>query len=110
MFPLASVITNISQLWSLIGVGSTMKSIVSQAMSGGSLVSMARELLSGNVVTTLEAMGEHLFPKVAPELRLGAAIVAAYDTDKTKWLQQALNAILGTKLDVDGIYGPATVK
>lgn len=103
-------ITSITQLWSLFGVATTMKSLVQQALSGASLVSMAKGLLSGDLVSVLEKAGETLFPKVAPELRLAAAIVAAYDHDKTKWLQQALNVILGLNLDVDGIYGEETVK
>lgn len=109
MFPLASVLTEIEQVWSMIGVASSMKSIVTQALSGTSLVSMAKGILSGDLVGILEKSAETLFPKVAPELRLGAAVVAAYDHDNTKWLQQALNTILGLNLDVDGIYGKDTV-
>lgn len=107
-------ISEINQLWSLIGVGQTMRSLIQQAMSGASLVAMAKSALSQSNIDALEAVAEQLFPKLAPELRLAAAVVAAYDHDKTKWLQQSLNIVLKLtgepdELTVDGIYGPATV-
>lgn len=109
-----SSIPNIGQLWSLIGVGQSVRPLIQQALSGASLDSMIRSIVSDGVVSTLETAAEGLFPKLAPELRLAAGAVSAYDHDKTKWLQQALNVILGpldvhVHLDVDGIYGPATV-
>lgn len=105
-----STFGNLNQLWSLIGVGQSVRPLIQQALSGASLDTMARSILSSGVIQTLETAAESLFPNLAPELKLAAGIVAAYDHDKTKWLQQALNAVLGTNLDVDGIYGPATVK
>lgn len=99
----------INGLLSFVGVGESLKPLISQALSGASLDAMARSVLSDGVISTLEGIAEHLFPNVAPELRLAAAVVASYNRDKTIWLQQALNAILGTNLAVDGIYGPNTV-
>lgn len=105
-----SSITHITGLQSLVGVGTAVLPLIRQALSGASLDTMVRSVLAGGgVINTLETMAEHLFPNLAPELRVAAAVVATYDTDKTKWLQQALNVILGTSLAVDGIYGPATV-
>lgn len=104
-----SSIPNIGQLWSLIGVGQSVRPLIQQALSGASLDAMIRSIVSDGVVSTLETAAEGLFPKLAPELRLAAGAVSAYDHDKTKWLQQALNPILGINLAVDGIYGPATV-
>lgn len=108
---IASILSGLSinGLLSFAGVGDTLKPLISQALSGASLDAMARSVLSSGVINTLESLAEHLFPKVAPELRLAAGIVSSYNKDKTIWLQQALNTILGTKLAVDGIYGPATV-
>lgn len=110
-----SSITHINDLLSFAGVADKIKPLISQALSGASLDAMARSVLSSGVINTLESMAEHLFPNVAPELRLAAGAVASYNQDKTIWLQQALNAILGDTLvdgplAVDGIYGPATVK
>lgn len=98
----------------MIGVGQTMRSLIQQAMSGASLSTMAKSALTRSNIDALESVAETLFPKAAPELRLAAAVVAAYDHDKTKWLQQALNIVLkltGTpdELDPDGIYGTKTV-
>lgn len=104
-----SSITNINGLLSFTGVKEKILPLISQALSGASLDAMARSVLSDGVITTLENVAEHLFPNVAPELKLAAAVVASYNNDKTVWLQQALNAILGTSLVVDGVYGPATV-
>lgn len=104
--------SNINQLLSFAGIGNAVRPLIQQALSGASLATMAREALSGgSVVGILEKAAEALFPNLAPELRLAAGAVAAYDNDKTKWLQQALNVILGPdeNLVVDGIYGPATV-
>lgn len=100
--------SNINQLLSFAGIGSAVRPLIQQALSGASLATMAREVLSSGVIDSLEKTAESLFPNIAPELKLAAGIVAAYDNDKTKWLQQALNAILGTTLAVDGIYGPNT--
>jgi hypothetical protein len=36
------------------------------------------------------------------------AILGAQNQDPVKWLQGALNGILGAKLDVDGEFGPLT--
>lgn len=103
-----SSIPNIGQLFSLIGVGTTVRSLIQQALSGASLDAMLRSTLSSGVIQTLETAAEGLFPNLAPELKLAAASVAAYDHDRTRWLQQALNAILSINLDVDGIYGHDT--
>lgn len=102
-------LTSITQLYSLFGVANTMRSLISQALSGASLADMAKQVLSGDLVSVLEKQAESLLPNVAPELRLAAAIVTGYDNDRTKWLQQALNTILEINIEVDGIYGPATV-
>lgn len=100
----------INGLLSFAGVGESLKPLISQALSGASLDAMVRTALSGGgVINTLEGVGEHLFPKVAPELRAAAAVVASFNRDKTIWLQQALKAILKIDLAVDGIYGPKTV-
>lgn len=103
-----SIITEVNQLWSVIGVGQTLRQLIQQAMSGASLDAMARSILSSGVIETLEKTAETLFPNVAPELKLAAAVVAGYDHDGTKWLQQSMRTILGIDLAVDGIYGPAT--
>lgn len=104
-----SSIPNINQLWSLIGVGPAVRPLIQQALSGASLDSMLRSTLSSGVIQTLETAAEGLFPNLAPEIKLAAVSVAAYDHDRTRWLQRALNAILGTSLAIDGIYGVATV-
>lgn len=104
------VLSSSNQLFSLTGMSAALKSLAQQALSGPNLVSMATGILSGDLVGVLERTAEGLFPNLAPELHLAAAVVAGYDHDKTKWLQQALNALNGnTDLSVDGIYGPATV-
>lgn len=100
----------INALLSFNGVGEKIKPLISQALSGAALDAMARSSLSSGVINTLESIAEHLFPNVAPELKIAAAVVASYNQDKTIWLQQALNVVLGTDLAVDGIYGPNTVK
>lgn len=103
-----SSLGNINSLLSFAGVAEKVKPLIAQALSGASLDTMARSILSSGVINTLESVAEHLFPNVAPELRLAAGVVASYNQDKTIWLQQALNAILGTDLAVDGIYGEQT--
>lgn len=54
----------------------------------------------------LRQAGQAGFPEV-PRQQAPDAAVALLDRGGTKWLQTGLN-LCGYKLDVDGIYGPAT--
>jgi lysozyme family protein len=40
--------------------------------------------------------------------QISSAIVGAQDPNPVKWLQRALNATVGSSLDVDGEFGPQT--
>jgi peptidoglycan hydrolase-like protein with peptidoglycan-binding domain len=53
-----------------------------------------------------------LFPKAAPNLKMLAGAIGAFDPNVTKWLQESLNKLLNPSpnLEVDGIYGPRTVE
>jgi peptidoglycan hydrolase-like protein with peptidoglycan-binding domain len=47
-------------------------------------------------------------PTTASLSRIADAIIKAQDQDPVKWLQGALNNLLGANLDVDGEFGPLT--
>ena len=61
------------------------------------------------LVDLLEDIGGHLYPNLAPALRLVAGAMATFDPDAVKWLQGALNKYLETDLEVDGEIGPDTI-
>jgi peptidoglycan hydrolase-like protein with peptidoglycan-binding domain len=67
--------------------------------------------LSPDLPNALERIGSELFPKAAPNLRIIAGAIGAFDPNVTKWLQDSLNKLVkpSPNLDVDGIYGPKTV-
>jgi murein L,D-transpeptidase YcbB/YkuD len=68
--------------------------------------------LSPDLPNALETIGSALFPKAAPNLRIIAGAIGAFDPNVTKWLQQSLNKLLkpSPQLEVDGVYGPKTVE
>jgi lysozyme family protein len=47
-------------------------------------------------------------PTTASLSRISDAIISAQNQNPVKWLQGALNNLLGTNLDVDGELGPLT--
>lgn len=103
------VFSSAPQLFSLINAAPVIKQLL-DAMSNPTEIGSAVKKLVPSIIPIIESFAEQLFPKVAPELRIAAGIMAAYDPNKTKWLQQALNTVLDDKDDiaVDGIYGPNT--
>lgn len=95
---------------SIVGVGTSVRQAISQAMSAVSLDGMLRGIVvNSDVVSYLESVAETWLPNLRPGLRLVAGAIITYNNDPTKWLQQALKAILNIDLDVDGIYGPETI-
>jgi peptidoglycan hydrolase-like protein with peptidoglycan-binding domain len=86
-----------------------VKAAIDIASSNEGLVAKIKEI-SPTVATMLEEIGATLFPKAAPALHIVGGAIAAFDTNTTKWLQGALNAMLvpSPNLVVDGIYGVKT--
>ena len=91
------------------GLAPTVKSILDAATGNESIVAKIKDI-SAPLAGILETVGETLFPKAAPALRIAAGAMAAFDPDVTKWLQGSLNALLDPSpgLVVDGLYGPKT--
>jgi len=89
--------------------GSTIKSILDQAMSNDDVVTKISKLAKP-VGDLLSGLGGQLFPDVKPQLQVAAAAMAAFNPDVTKWLQGSLNALVvpSPNLAVDGQYGPKT--
>ena len=87
----------------------TVKSILDVASRNESIATKIKEV-SAPLADILETVGEMLFPKAAPALRVAAGAMAAFDPDVTKWLQGSLNVLLdpSPNLVVDGMYGPKT--
>lgn len=87
----------------------TVKSILDAASGNESIVTKIKEV-SAPLADILETVGEMLFPKAAPALRVAAGAMAAFDPDVTKWLQGSLNVLVepSPNLAVDGRYGPKT--
>jgi len=92
-----------------VGLAPTVKSILDAATGNESIVAKIKDI-SAPLAGILETVGETLFPKAAPALRIAAGAMAAFDPDVTKWLQGSLNSLLdpSPNLIVDGLYGPKT--
>jgi peptidoglycan hydrolase-like protein with peptidoglycan-binding domain len=62
-------------------------------------------------IPALERIAEDLFPNLRPHLRVVAGALAAFDPNKTLWVQRAINKILPSANVVeDGIYGADTYR
>ena len=87
----------------------TVKSILDAATGNASIVEKIKDI-SAPLAGILETVGETLFPKAAPALRVAAGAMAAFDPDVTKWVQGSLNVLVdpSPNLAVDGRYGPKT--
>jgi len=81
--------------------------IVTLAQTNEDIISKIKDL-SKPLAGLLTEIGGELFPKAAPDMQLVGGVVAAFDPNLTKWLQGALNNLMGAGLKVDGIYGPRT--
>ena len=85
--------------------------IVSSAVNTGiSFNSIASVVQNPDILNVFTQLGSSLFPKAAPQFHAAAALVASYNPDYTKWLQNSLNALVSPSpnLVVDGHYGPKT--
>ena len=91
------------------GLAPTVKSIIDAATGNESIVTKIKDI-SAPLAGLLETVGETLFPKAAPALRVAAGAMAAFDPDVTKWIQGSLNVLVepSPNLVVDGLYGPKT--
>src|SRR4051812_44898790 len=95
----------------LIQYGSEIRQIISTATSNDDLATKLKKLVPA-VVPLLEQYGAYLFPQAATTIHAVGGAIAAYDQNKLKWLQGALNKVLSPSpmLEVDGIYGPMTTR
>lgn len=86
-----------------------IKGLIDSA-SGNSDIIAGVKFAAPDLAKMLEQAGAAMFPKVAPELHIAAAAMAAFDPNVTKWVQGACNALItpSPALDVDGLYGPMT--
>ena len=91
----------------IVSAAGTIKNIIDVATSNADIVTKIKSAVP-SIVTVLDDYATQLFPKVAPQLRVAAAAMSAFDPNVTKWLQGALNAVDGADLEVDGLYGPKT--
>lgn len=85
--------------------------IATDLATGLSIQNIVHTITDPDILGALEGVAENMFPLVAPELRLAAAIATSYDTNGMKWVQNALNKLVepSPNLDVDGENGPLTI-
>jgi hypothetical protein len=60
--------------------------------------------LSPDLPNALETIGSTLFPKAAPNLRIIAGAIGAFDPNVTKWLQQSLNKLLKPSPNLEKLW------
>lgn len=84
--------------------------VVTDLATGLSIKNIVTTITDPDIIGALEGFAEDMFPMVAPELRMAAAIAASFDTNGVKWAQNALNKLVipSPNLDVDGHTGPLT--
>lgn len=100
----------ITSILALLQYAPQIKGIIDSAVNATSLQDGVHKV-APIIVPILEKVASTLFPQLAPEFHVAAAAMATFDPNKTKWLQQSLNALIPElNLVVDGIYGPATVR
>lgn len=87
--------------------GPTVLKLINTTYNNDSLASTLKTE-AAPIVGMLEDIGAKMFPKAAPALHVVGGAILAFDLDTTKWLQGALNQVVGTSLVVDGKYGPRT--
>lgn len=97
----------LSYLPMILNAATSIKSILDIANSNEGVVAKIKDILP-ETIPFLQSIGSQLFPKVAPQIQVAAAAMAAFDPNIVKWVQGACNTILGTTLAVDGHYGDRT--
>lgn len=89
----------------------SIKDRIAQDLATGlSAKNIIATITDPNVLDVLEKLGETMFPKVAPEIRVVAAISMSFDTNGVKFAQNVLNRLVvpSPGLIVDGHTGPKT--
>lgn len=86
--------------------------VVTDLQTGLSVKNIILTITDPDILNALEGFAEEMFPKVAPELRVAAAIASSFDTNGVKFAQNALNRLVvpAPNLTVDGHVGPLTKK
>lgn len=95
----------------LLRFGLSAAEIITNALSYGQdnkSVANVVESAAGALLPELNTIVGQQFPKVVENMRSAAAAVLFWDKKLVMWLQEGLNFVMGSGLDVDGIYGPAT--
>lgn len=110
-FNLGNIFTDVGHFWEALNVLPVIRSSIQQSLSAGNLTDKVKAFLSPTMIKAMESYAESLLPNIAPELKVAAGLVLAYDHDGNKWLQGGLNQVLdpSPNLAVDGFYGPATI-
>lgn len=100
---------HLPDMFSLFNLGGSIKSLIDGSTTNEN-IGDGIKALAPQFVPILESIGAAMFPQLAPVLHVVAGAIVAFDKDKTKWLQQAVNTLLPDEDDikVDGVYGPAT--
>lgn len=86
--------------------------VVADLQTGLSVKNIILTITDPEILNALEGFAEEMFPKVAPELRVAAAIASSFDTNGVKFAQNALNRLVvpPPNLIVDGHVGALTKK
>ncbi len=100
----------VSLLPTIVSAIAAIQEIIKVVSDNDGIVANIRQSVP-KVVAVLEEYGTVFFPGVAPELRIAAAAMTAFDESATKGIQTSLNAFLkpSPNLVVDGFYGQKTM-
>ncbi len=100
----------VSLLPTIISAVAAVQEIVKIASDNDGIVANIRQSVP-KVAAVLEEYGTVFFKDVAPELRIAAAAMTAFNDNFTKGIQTSLNAFLkpSPQLVVDGFYGQKTM-
>lgn len=110
MFPLIPFsFSHLPDMFSLWSLGSSIKALIDGSTTNENIGDGIKALVP-KFVPILESIGAAMFPNAAKAIHVVAGAMVAFDGNKTRWLQQAVNTLLPDEddIDVDGEYGPAT--
>lgn len=96
--------TDLPLIFRLIDLMATVRAA---AQTGGQLDKVLKDH-AGGLMDVLTDVGEDIFPGITADLAPQAAAQAMFFPERTKWAQALLNQVTGSRLGVDGVYGPET--
>lgn len=101
---------HLPDMFSLFGLGNSLKTILDSSTTNEGILKGIKEL-APKFMPMLESIGAAMFPKADKAIHAIGGIIASFDQNRVRWLQQSVNTLLPDEDDiaVDGIFGPQSL-